>query len=84
MREALRPPAWESLRPRCEAIESGDLADYWSDDLQRALAPTFRVDEDGRAFNAQMDRHMAVLDGLFAYDPRPDIAATTRPTWVVV
>ena len=27
---------------------------------------------------------MAVLDGLFAYDPRPDIAATTRPTWVVV
>ena len=27
---------------------------------------------------------MAVLDGLFAYDPLPDIAATTRPTWVVV
>jgi hypothetical protein len=68
-----------------QAIESGDLAEYWSDDIQRALAPTFRVDEDGRAFTRLgMDRHMAVLDGLFAYDPDPDIAATRRPTWVVV
>ena len=68
-----------------QAIESGDLAEYWTADIQRALAPTFRVDEDGRAFTRLgMDRHMAVLDGLFAYDPLPDIASTTRPTWVVV
>jgi len=86
VREALRPPALGIAETALwQAIESGDLAEYWSDDIQRALAPTFRVDEDGRAFTRLgMDRHMAVLDGLFAYDPRPDIAATTRPTWVVV
>jgi pimeloyl-ACP methyl ester carboxylesterase len=86
VREALRPPALGIAETALwQAIESGDLAEYWSDDIQRALAPTFRVDEDGRAFTRLgMDRHMAVLDGLFAYDPRPDIATTTRPTWVVV
>jgi len=86
VREALRPPALGIAETALwQVIESGDLAEYWSDDIQRALAPTFRVDEDGRAFTRLgMDRHMAVLDGLFAYDPRPDIAATTRPTWVVV
>lgn len=86
VREALRPPALGIAQPALwQAIESGDLAEYWSDDIQRALAPTFRVDEDGLVFTRLgMDRHMAVLDGLFAYDPRPDIAVTTRPTWVVV
>ena len=86
VREALRPPALGIAETALwQAIESGDLAEYWSDDIQRALAPTFRVDEDRRVFTRLgMDRHMAVLDGLFAYDPRPDIAVTTRPTWVVV
>jgi pimeloyl-ACP methyl ester carboxylesterase len=86
VREALRPPALGIAQPALwQAIESGDLAEYWSDDIQRALAPTFRVDEEGLVFTRLgMDRHMAVLDGLFAYDPRPDIAVTTRPTWVVV
>ena len=86
VRDALRPPALGIAETDVwQAIKSGDLAEYWSDDIQRALAPTFRVDEDGRAFTRLgMDRHMAVLDGLFDYDPDPDIAATRRPTWVVV
>ena len=86
VREALRPPALGIAESALwEAIGSGDLSAYWTPDTQRALAPTFRIDESGRAFTRLgMDRHMAVLDGLFDYDPLPDIAATTRPTWVVL
>ena len=86
VREALRPPALGIAETALwQAIGSGDLSAYWSADIQRALAPTFRVDEAGRAFTRLgMDRHMAVLDGLFAYDPLSDIAAMTRPTWVVI
>ncbi len=86
VREALRPPALGIPESDLwEAIAAGDLAAYWSTDIQRALAPTFRVDESGRAFTRLgMDRHMAVLDGLFDYDPIPNITAMTRPTWVVL
>ena len=86
VREALRPPALGIPEPALwEAIAAGDLSAYWSEDIRRALAPTFRVDELGRAFTRLgMERHMAVLDGLFDYDPVPDITATTRPTWVVL
>lgn len=86
VREALRPPALGIPESALwEAIAAGDLAAYWSPDIQRALAPTFRVDESGRAFTRLgMERHMAVLDGLFDYDPTPDITTMTRPTWAVL
>ena len=85
VREALRPPPLGLLEPALwQAISGGDLSPYWSSEVQAALAPTFRVDDAGRAFtNLGMDRHMAVLDGLIAYDPAPDIAAVGAPSWVV-
>lgn len=86
VREALRPPPLGMLQPVLwEAISSGDLSPYWSVEVQAALEPTFRTDDMGRVFTrVGMERHMAILDGLFAYDPQPDIARIACPAWVVV
>ena len=86
VREALRPPPLGILAPALwQAISGGDLSPYWNPEIHEALAPTFRVDETGRAFTRiGMDRHMAVLDGLFDYDPAPDVASLACPAWVVV
>lgn len=86
VREALRPPPLGLMQPALwHAISHGDLSPYWGPEIQSALAPTFRIDETGRAFTRiGMERHMAVLDGLFAYDPNPDVAAVKCPVWVVV
>ncbi len=86
VREALRPPPLGLMQPVLwQAISGGDLSPYWGPEIQAALEPTFRIDETGRAFTRLgMDRHMAVLDGLFDYDPNPDIAAVACPVWVVV
>ena len=86
VREALRPPPLGMLQPVLwEAISSGDLSPYWSFEVQAALEPTFRIDETGRAFTrVGMERHMAILDGLFAYDPDPDVERIACPAWVVV
>ena len=90
VREALRPPALGIAETALGKPSSQAISRYWSDDIRRALA-TFRVDEDGRAFTRLgMDRHMAVLDGLFAYDPlpisrrRPDprgLSSVNRESW---
>ncbi|MDA2987754.1 MAG: alpha/beta hydrolase [Actinomycetota bacterium] len=86
VREALRPPPLGMMQPVLwEAISAGDLSPYWGPELQAALEPTFRTDEMGRVFSRLgMDRHMAVLDGLFDYDSRLDIPAVACPVWVVV
>ena len=86
VREALRPPPLGIVAPALwQAISTGDLSAYWSPEVQAALEPTFRVDEMNRAFTRiGMDRHMAVLDGLFDYDPTPDVASLTCPAWTVV
>jgi len=86
VREALRPPPLGMMQPVLwEAISSGDFSPYWSPELKTALEPTFRTDEMGRVFTrVGMDRHMAVLDGLFDYDAAVDIPAVACPVWVVV
>lgn len=86
VREALRPPPLGVLAPALwQAIADGDLSPYWNPEVQAALEPTFRIDETGRAFTRiGMDRHMAVLDGLFDYDPATDISSLRCPAWVVV
>lgn len=86
VREALRPPPLGMMQPVLwEAIASGDLSPYWSSEIKAALEPTFRSDETGRVFTrVGMDRHMAVLAGLFEYDSRVDIPAVACPVWVVV
>lgn len=86
VREALRPPPLGLMQPVLwQAISGGDLSPYWGPKVQAALEPTFRVDDTGRAFTRLgMDRHMAVLDAMFDYDPSSDIAAVACPVWVVV
>ncbi len=86
VREALRPPPLGMLEPSLwQAIEQGDLSPYWDASIRDALAPTFRTDDTGHIWTKLgMDRHMAVLDGLFAYDPDVDIAAPRCPVWAVV
>lgn len=86
VREALRPPPLGIVAPALwQAISTGDLSPYWTAEIQAALEPTFRVDEMGRAFTRiGMDRHMAVLDGLFDYDPAPDVANLRCPAWAVI
>ena len=85
VREALRPPPLGMLEPALwQAISTGDLSPYWTESIRAALAPTFRTDAAGRAFTRiGMERHMAVLDGLFDYDPTMDIQTLTVPAWVV-
>ena len=86
VREALRPPPLGMLEPTLwQAIEQGDLSPYWDSSIRDALAPTFRTDDAGRIWTKLgMERHMAVLDGLFAYDPDVDIADPRCPVWAVV
>lgn len=85
VRRALEPPPLGLLAPALwQAIADGDLAPYWTDEVQTALDATFRVDAGGRAFTRiGPERHMAVLDGLIAYDPAPDIHDVGCPVWVV-
>lgn len=86
VREALRPPPLGMMQPVLwEAISGGDLSPYWGTEIRAALEPTFRTDEMGRIFTRLgMDRHMAVLDALFDYDPTQDIPIVACPVWAVV
>jgi len=69
-------------------IRSGELGTHWSDETQAALEPTFIADADGLLrTRIGLDRHMAVLDGLFDADPAADIAACSAAgtaLWAVV
>ena len=85
VREQLRPPPLGMLEPVLwQAISGGDLSPYWSAEIRAALEPTFAVDDTGRVTTRLgMERHMAVLDGLIAYDPAPDVQHVSCPTWLV-
>jgi lipase len=89
VRERLRPPAlgipmddiWDYFR-------AGGLGGTWSEEIREALAPTFVVDEAGRATTRLgMDRHMLVLDGLLEHDSRFALDACQGadvPVWAAV
>lgn len=60
-------------------IRSGDLGPRWSAELQQALEPTFRTDDQGLLHSRLgLERHMLVLEGLFDVDPEQDLAATEQ------
>lgn len=88
VRERLTPPAL-GLPPDdlWALIRAGDLGPAWSDEVQAALAPTFREDPDrGMVTRIGVDRHLRVLDGLLDYDPSRDLAqasANGTPVWAV-
>lgn len=82
-REHLRPPELGMVEGEFWAtLASGELSDTWSDETRLALTPTFVVDDHGALrTRIGIDRHMAVLDGLLAYDPWPDARAIACPAW---
>jgi pimeloyl-ACP methyl ester carboxylesterase len=89
VREQLRPPLLGlPLTDIFELMRSGDLGDFWTPEVEDALRPTFVVDDQGLArTRIGVERHMAVLDGLFGYSPDLDLetlsAAHHADLWVV-
>lgn len=89
VRELLRPPELGvPLDDIFAMMRGGDLAPFWSEDVEEALRPTFVVDADGRArTRLGVPRHMRVLEGMFDYLPDADVAALAEPgradLWVV-
>lgn len=85
VRERLRPPALGiPAEDLWHLVSTGDLAPYWSDDIQSALAPTF-IETDGLVrTRIGVERHMQVLEGLLDYDSVPDIRARHLDTWAVL
>jgi pimeloyl-ACP methyl ester carboxylesterase len=89
VREQLRPPLLGlPLADIFELMRTGDLGAYWTPEIEDALRPTFIVDDQGLArTRIGVERHMAVLDGLFAYSPDLDLAALSdiknADLWVV-
>jgi pimeloyl-ACP methyl ester carboxylesterase len=89
VREALTPPAlgipaadlWDRIR-------GGDLGPWWSDEVQAALAPTFRADAQGLVrTRLGMDRHLKVLDGMLDHDLHSALDRCTDagvPVWAAV
>lgn len=69
-------------------IRSGELGKTWTPQIQSALEPTFRADEDGNLrTRIGLERHMLVLEGLLDIDPAIDLdacEAAATPIWAVV
>ena len=89
VREQLRPPLLGlPLADIFGLMRTGDLGAFWTPEIEDALRPTFVVDDQGLArTRIGVERHMAVLDGLFAYSPDLDLAALSdvqnTDLWVV-
>ena len=83
VRERLLPPRLGISREQLlSALQSGSLAPFWSDEVEAALLPSFRTNEDGLVVSTiGYERHLAVLDGLLAYIPR--FEAIDATTWIV-
>lgn len=85
VRERLRPPTLNiPVDELWRLVSRGNLAPYWSDDIQAALTPTFVETEGLVRTRIGVDRHMRVLDGLLDYDSVPDILARRLDTWAVL
>ena len=83
--ERLRPPALGLPADDLWAMVSGgQLAPWWSEEIRRALEPTFTADASGLLrTRIGVERHMAVLRAMLDYDPWPDAAHITCPAWHV-
>lgn len=83
VRERLLPPALHITAEELHAaLSGGALAEYWSDELESALMPSFTTDEDGLIVSTiGYQRHLAVLDGLL--DHEPSFGDIPVPAWIV-
>ena len=85
VRERLTPPTLDIPSAQLwEMMRMGPLGAGWTEEIEDALRPTFR-EVDGRVRSRLgLNRHMAVLDGLIAYQPSQDLARLSVPTWAVI
>lgn len=78
VRERLRPPELGIAADDLWAMIATASTPWFGPEARAALEPTFTADAEGRLrTRIGIARHMAVLDGLLDYDPRPDLAAVT-------
>lgn len=65
-------------------LRSGGPRDWFDEDVEQAVLPTFEVGADGLVrTRIGFERHMAVLDGLLDHDAAATMAAVRCPAWVV-
>jgi pimeloyl-ACP methyl ester carboxylesterase len=88
VRESLRPPALGLPEDELwRLVQGGDLGPYLNEEVRDALRPTFVANSQGLlATRIGMQRHMAVLDGLFEAEPQRDLALTAdhgTPVWIL-
>ena len=84
--ERLRPPTFamspEELWP---LLASGAMGECWTAETQDALAPTFRLGDDGLLRSTLgLERHLRVLEGMLDYSSDADLERINRPIWAVL
>jgi pimeloyl-ACP methyl ester carboxylesterase len=88
LRVALTPPPGPFSRAELMAnyLPAGiAISTQQRESVMAAVGRTY-VDAPGGGSVTTMgfDRHMAVLEAFFDYDPDPDLAALTVPTWILI
>ncbi len=85
-RVALAPPQFTVPPDQLvELISQGQLAPWWSPEVEDAVLPIFGVGSDGTArARLALEHHLEIVDALWDYDPTSTMAAVSVPTWVVV
>jgi pimeloyl-ACP methyl ester carboxylesterase len=82
-RERLAPPGIEVEPDRLVERVAEQHKAYWSPAVRDAVLPIFEVCADGLARpRLTRDRHMAILDGLLAFDPSDVLPRIAAPAWV--
>ncbi|HVE98407.1 MAG TPA: alpha/beta hydrolase [Mycobacteriales bacterium] len=85
-REVLAPPRLEiapDLLPGL--LAQGPLASWWSPEVEDAVLPIFGVHDDGLArARLSFERHLALIDALYDYEPATTLAGVACPAWLVV
>jgi pimeloyl-ACP methyl ester carboxylesterase len=84
--EQLRPPQLAMTSNELwQMLESGPMANWWSDETRAALEPTFSQGADGLfGSTLGLERHLRVLAGLLDYSVDFDLRTIDCPIWTVL
>jgi pimeloyl-ACP methyl ester carboxylesterase len=85
LRARLEPPRFAMPPDDLRAmLRQGQLAAWWTADVEAALLPIFGVGDDGLArARLPFELHMKVVDALLDYDPGAVLAGVRCPAWLV-
>ncbi len=84
--ERLRPPQMAMTSNELwQMLESGPMANWWSDETRAALEPTFTPGADGLfGSTLGLERHLRVLAGMLDYSVDLDLRTIDCPIWAVL